>query len=165
MKKLLFLSLALLPTACMTPSMDEAPKTQLQVREFQTRSFETGKTDDVLSAVVEAFQDQGLMVKNVVPQVGLVSANKEADVEDFGNAALRTIFLGQHASWQKNMIVEATANVKTFHGKTKVRVTFQRKILNNHGGTDEVNTIEDPKFYQEFFDKVGKSIFIEKQKI
>jgi hypothetical protein len=165
MRKLLLLSFALLPTACVTPYADQAPKTQLQVREFQTRSFETCKTDDVLSAVVEAFQDEGFMVKNVVPQVGLISASREADVEDMGNAALRTIFWGQQASWQKNLVVEATANVKTLQGKTKVRVTFQKKILNNHGGTDEVYTVEDPKFYQEFFDKVGKSIFIEKQKI
>lgn len=166
MKKLTSLGLAFLVTACATQSVQQPPMTQLQVREFQTRSFETDKTDDVLSAVVDAFQDQGFMVKNVVPQVGLVSAIREVDVEDSGNAVLRTFLMGQNATWEKNAVIEATANVKTHHGNhTKVRLTFQEKILNNRGGIDKVHTIEDPKFYQNFFDKIGKSIFIERQKV
>ena len=37
--------------------------------------------------------------------------------------------------------------------------------MNNIGGVEEVKIIDDPKFYQEFFDKVDKSIFIEKENI
>lgn len=140
-------------------------KTQLEVREFQTRLFDTTKTDEVLSAVVEAFQDQGFMVKNVVPQVGLVSASRDTDVEDAGLATFQMMMFGQNAIWSKNSTIEATANVKTVAGKTKVRANFQEKVMNNRGTVDRVNTIEDPKFYQNFFDKIGKSIFIEKQKI
>jgi len=73
--------------------------------------------------------------------------------------------MGQNAMWSKNALIEATANVKTQGNKTKVRANFQEKVTNNRGGTDKVNTIEDPNFYQDFFDKIGKSIFIEKQKI
>ncbi|OJW48503.1 MAG: hypothetical protein BGO67_04530 [Alphaproteobacteria bacterium 41-28] len=164
MKKLTSLGLACLLVAC-TPTIKQPLKTQLEVREFQTRTFDTPKTDEVLTAVVEAFQDQGFMVKNVVPQVGLVSASREVDVENEGQAAFQVFFMGQNAVWSKNALIEATANVKTQGGKTKVRANFQEKVTNNRGGTDSVNTIEDPKFYQDFFDKVGKSIFIEKQKI
>lgn len=164
MKRLTSLGLAFLLAAC-THTSEQNLKTQLQVREFQTRTFDTIKTNEVLSAVVEAFQDQGFMVKNVVPEVGLVFASREADVEDISQAAFQVFFLGQNAVWSKNINVEATGNVKTQGGKTRVRVNFQEKILNNRGGVDRVSVIEDPKFYQDFFDKIGKSIFIEKQKI
>ncbi|HUX80544.1 MAG TPA: hypothetical protein VMW10_12495 [Alphaproteobacteria bacterium] len=164
MKKLTSLGLVFLLAAC-TSQTKQPLKTQLEVREFQTRTFDTAKTEEVLTAVVEAFQDQGFMVKNVVPQVGLVSASREVDVEDHAQAAFQVFFMGQNAMWSKNAVLEATANVKTQNGKTKVRANFQEKVMNNHGGTDRVNTIEDPKFYQNFFDKIGKSIFIEKQKL
>ena len=164
MKKLASLGCVLFLSACAV-SEKSLPKTQLQVREFQTRTFLTNQTNDVLSAVVDAFQDQGFMVKNVVPQVGLVSATREIDVEDHNHVFFQTFFFGQNAQWSKNAAIEATANVKTQGGKTKVRLTFQEKIINNRGGTDTVNTIEDPKFYQNFFDKIGKSIFIEEQKL
>jgi hypothetical protein len=164
MKKSLFLILPLCLAAC-EPRTGDVLKTQLQVREFQTRTFDTANTNEVLTAVVEAFQDQGFMVKNVVPQVGLVSATKEVDIEDTGQAMLKTLFLGNGAAWRKNTVLEATANVKTTNGKTKVRANFQEKVLSNLGTLDTVNTLEDPKFYQNFFDKIGKSIFFEKNKM
>lgn len=164
MKKVVSLGLAFLLTAC-TQSTQKDLKTQLQIREYQTRTFNTSQTNEVLTAVVEAFQDQGFMVKNVVPQVGLVSATKEVDVEDSGHAAFQIFFFGQNARWSKNAIIEATANVKTQGKKTRIRTTFQEKILNNQGGMDSVRTLEDPKFYQDFFDKIGKSIFIENQRL
>ena len=165
MKKTTLLGVALLLSACATHNNKAPMKTQLQVREFQTRSFETGKTNEVLSAVVEAFQDQGFMVKNVVPEVGLVSAVRDVDVEDSNEAFMQQFFFGHNARWGKTSTIEATANVKTQGAKTKVRATFQEKVMNNMGNVDQVNTIEDQRFYQDFFDKVGKSIFIEGQKV
>jgi len=162
MKRIVALSTAALLVACQqVPS--QPLKTQLQVREFQTRTFDTNKTDEVMSAVVEAFQDQGFMVKNVVPQVGLIAATREVEIENRDEAIFKSFMLGQNAVWSKNVIIEATANVRTLGNSTKIRANFQEKTLNNHGGVDTVNVIEDPKFYQDFFDKIGKSIFIEKQ--
>src|SRR5437899_1974435 len=150
MKKYVLVTFYLCLTACVPLSQPDVSKTQLQVREFQTRTFDTSKTNEVLTAVVEAFQDQGYMVKNVIPQVGLVSADREVDLEDPDQAFLRRVFLGKDASWRKNALLEATANVKTLNGKTKVRATFQEKVMNNQGNIETVNTIEDPKFYQAF---------------
>ncbi len=162
MKKYIALGFSTLLVACqMKPQ--QPLKTQLEVREFQTRSFDTNKTDAVMSAVVEAFQDQGFMVKNVVPQVGLVAATREVDVEDRNEAFFQTMMFGANAAWGKNAIIDATANVKTVGNSTRVRTNFQEKVMNNRGGVDTVRTVEDPKFYQIFFDKVGKSIFLEKQ--
>ena len=160
----IFILLSLL-VACQHLSQTPPPlKTQLQVRDFQTRTLTANKTDEVLSAVVEAFQDEGFMVKNVIPQIGLIVATREVDLEDSSEAFFKTFMLGQNAMWKKNAIIEATANVKNQSGKIKVRLSFQEKVLNNHGGITSIKLIEDLKFYQNFFDKIEKSIFIEKQK-
>jgi len=42
-------------------------------------------------------------------------------------------------------------------------VNFQAKTLDNNGQPLEVETIADPSFYQQFFAKVDKGIFIQKQ--
>lgn len=45
-----------------------------------------------------------------------------------------------------------------------VRVTFQRIVRRTDNST-YAQTIKDPELYQEFFDKLSKSVFIEAQKI
>ena len=141
------------------------PQTQLQMREFQTRIFDTNNKSEVLSAVIEALQDEGFMVKNVVPDVGLISAVRESDVENRTNAVMSTIMFGANAVWSKNVVLDATANVKTSGKKTKVRLTFQEKTLNNRGTSEDVRFIDNPVFYQNMFNKVNKSLFIENQKL
>jgi hypothetical protein len=72
---------------------------------------------------------------------------------------------GPNANWRENSIVECTTNVSLFGSVTRVRANFAVKSMNNKGGVCDVYTIEDPKFYQEFFSKVDKGIFIEKEGI
>jgi hypothetical protein len=62
-------------------------------------------------------------------------------------------------------VIDCTANVSQFGEKTRVRTNFQLKKMNNKGGVEQVQTMDDPKFYQEFFTKVDKGIFIEKEQI
>lgn len=61
--------------------------------------------------------------------------------------------------------LDATANVSEFGNKIKVRVNFQRK---SELGFDQnnllgVSPITEPKFYQEFFVKVDKALFIKNE--
>ena len=50
-----------------------------------------------------------------------------------------------------------------FGSKTRVRMNFQTKTMDNYGCPKDVKSIKDPKYYQEFFDKVNKSIFLQEQ--
>lgn len=159
MKRILSTTVLALLAGC-GHQKDVAPKTQLEIRQIQSKSFETGQKNEVMNAVVEAFQDQGFMVKNAVPDIGLVVAQKEEDVQDGADAFFSVMAYGSQARFRKNAIIEATANVKALERESRVRVTFQHKVMDNQGGT-----VEDPALYQEFFNKVGKSLFIEKQKI
>ncbi len=156
-----------------------APKqqTQLETREFQTRVFDTNDTKLIMKALLNVLQDDGFIVKNAVTDLGLLSASKEIDIQqqkqsgsDFWNNLFTAMAnSGSNKShnneqtYQKLKIVEVSVNVSEFGLKSKVRANFQAKILDNKGNTVEVKTVDDPKFYQDFFMKVDKGVFIQKQ--
>ncbi len=59
--------------------------------------------------------------------------------------------------------VITTINVSEFSSRYKVRAVFQRKVLNNRGEITSIENIDDMKFYQDFFSKLDKSIFLQKE--
>jgi len=140
-------------------------KTQLQIREFQTRVYDKCDTKMVMKAVLNVLQDDGFMVKNAVPELGLLTAEKEVDVESPSEVFWTSFFAGAHARWKKACVIECTANVSEFGTKTRVRVTFQQKVLDNKGGIIKVEQICSEKYYQDFFSKVDKGVFIEEEKL
>jgi len=141
------------------------PKTQLQIREFQTRSFETNNVKMIMKAMLNVLQDDGFIVKNANVDLGLITATKEIDVESKGEAFLSALLVGKDARWKKNSIIECSGNISEFGKLARVRVNFQMKVMNNKGEVVDVKQIEDLKYYQEFFSKVDKGIFIEKEKL
>jgi len=64
---------------------------------------------------------------------------------------------------KKNEIIETTINVSEFSSGYKVRAVFQKKVLNNRGEITSIENIDDMKFYQDFFSKLDKSIFLQKE--
>jgi hypothetical protein len=140
-------------------------KTQLQIREFQTRSYETNDIKMVMKAMLNVLQDDSFIVKNAVLDLGLLSAEKSVDVESKGEAFMAAFFMGANARWKKASIIECTGNISEYGKLTRVRVNFQIKVLDNKGGIVEVKQIEEEKYYQEFFSKVDKGIFIQKEKL
>jgi hypothetical protein len=115
----------------------------------------------------------------------LITAEKEIDVAPgrsgpSGGGILGglggTVILGGHGgvvlggpqappTYRKTEVRDFTGNVSEFGKQTKVRVSFQRKILDNRGDVVEVEPIEDPVFYQDFFSRMDKSLFLQKQKL
>ncbi len=166
MKKIWILSLvvSIFVFGCATTGVTPQ-KTQLQIREFQTRTYETNDTKMVMKAMLNVLQDDGFIVKNAVLDLGLLSAEKSVDVENKGEAFLSAFFLGANARWKKASIIDCTGNVSEYGKETRVRVNFQLKVLDNKGGIVEVKQIEDEKYYQDFFSKVDKGIFIQKEKL
>ena len=148
-----------------TPAVVVPPKTQLEIREFQTRTYSDRDIKLVMKAVINALQDEGYIVKSADKELGFVSAAKEADIEDKTSAFFARLLGGANARYTKNSIVEASANVSEFGKETKVRLVFQAKIVDNFGSPVSASMVEDAMFYQDFFAKMDKSLFIERERI
>lgn len=156
--------LAMLTIGCASTGV--APeKTQLQIREFQTRSYQTNDVKMLMKAMLNVLQDDGYIVKNANVDLGFLNATKEVDVERSGEAFWSTFWLGESARWKKNSIIEVTANVSEFGTESRVRVNFQAKMMDNRGVVMKIEQVGDQKFYQDFFAKVDKGVFIQKEKL
>lgn len=71
----------------------------------------------------------------------------------------------QESTFPKTEIRDFTGNVSPFGKQTKVRVSFQRKVLDNRGQVVEVEPISDLEFYQSFFSRMDKSLFLQKENV
>ncbi|MFC1678018.1 hypothetical protein ACFL3G_13285 [Planctomycetota bacterium] len=140
-------------------------RTQLEIRQMQTREFEAKNTKETLKAMLNVLQDDNFIIEQVNADMGFFNARKTLDTEDTLAKVWGTFWWGPNAQWIENSVVDCTANVTEHGEKVRVRANFQIKQMNNKGGVEKVNTIDDPKFYQEFFSKVDKGIFLEKEKI
>ena len=178
MKATGFILICLFFVSCVSSKNSSLPKqkTQLQVREYQTRTFETNDGDLVLKAALNVLQDDGFIVKNAVTGLGLLTASK--DIQLSGSKGQNTTdkiiklleILGEKPPKHRGKKVyknikqiEVSVNVTVYGTKTKVRANFQAKILNNDGSVNAVQVIDDKSFYQEFFAKVSKGIFLQQQ--
>jgi hypothetical protein len=159
------------------------PKSQLQIRQFQTRDFDTTDAKLVMKAMLNVLQDDGYVVKNAVIDLGLITAMKEIDLapgrSGSGGGGLfdilggGTVILGGtgnvvvgtqgEARYRKTEVLDFTGNVSEFGAQTKVRISFQRKVLDNRGEVVEVKPIDDQDFYQEFFSRMDKSVFLQRE--
>ena len=151
-------------TGCMGHHQEPA-MTQLQIREIQTRSFASKDAKSVLKEMINVLQDDAFIVKQANLDLGLLSGEKDVDIENGWNRFFNAMASGSQATWNKNVLVEVSANVTQFGEDTKVRVNFQRKIFDNFGRVVKVIQIYDQAYYQDFFSKVHKGLFIQEEKI
>ena len=218
MKKVLFflISLLLVLSACTSqPEKIQPKRTQLEIRAMQTRSYDTKDVKMVMKAVMHALQDDNFIIQQANVDLGLLTAQKEVDLENLENlensegtslgeglaigAVIVAIIIAaallskggdddsradkgkshfdrdkpsfdrdeprDEPSFDKSAITEASANISEFGEKTQVRINFRVKVLDNKGATAEVKQIDDPKYYQYFFSKVDKSVFLGKENL
>jgi hypothetical protein len=139
--------------------------TPLQIREYQTRSFDTQDAKPVMKALLNVLMDEGYIVKEANVELGVLGAARELNIEDKGKAFMSRLILGGNARWDKNSIVEVTANFSLRGDRTRVRASVQLKTVDNKGLALKIRVMDDEALYQEFFAKVDKGIFIEKEKL
>ena len=147
------------------------------MRAIQTRTFDTPDTKLVMKAMFNVLQDDGYVVKNAVVELGLITAAKETDLAPgrsehdggsevvVGGPAGSSRRLRGPAAYRKTELRDFTGNVSEFGQQTKVRASFQRKVLDNRGGVLQVEGIDDPKFYQDFFARMDKSVYLQKEQL
>ena len=148
--------------------------TSLSDRQMQSRRFETKNEKFILAACAGVLQDLGFNIDESSSQTGLLVASKDRDAVEAGQVTGQVMLMllaaalgAQHNPvWERNQKIRISIVSKPLKGKeTLVRVTFQRLIWDNQGRISRVQTINEPKLYQEFFDKLSQSVFLEANQI
>ncbi len=152
----------------------------LELREIQSRTYEEVTEIEILSASSAVLQDLGYAIDEVEKELGVLSASKRAsakdDLEIAGKIALDvldclvTFMIGcEDDAYQSSkdvqdirmtLVVLPDLNKERTH---RVRVTMQRIVWAKSGDLYQQETIVDAQVYQAFFDKLSKSVFLEKE--
>lgn len=172
----LVVALAFAPLAACASGGSQAtpPRTALETRALQSRSYASSDTKSVMKAVLATLQDDGFLVRTADSQLGLITATKEGvrPVSD-GVRLGRIIFIaatyGMGALWpgpsSGASVLEATANITDDSSETRLRISFQLKVLDGNQRLKEVRSVDEPALYQEFFAKIARSLFLVKEKV
>lgn len=139
--------------------------TQLQTRELQTRRYDATDTTNILKVALAVLQDDGFVVTNANSDLGLLSASMnlhEKQVDDAGTAFMKGFFGIGVVSTQKWSTVESTVTVTPFGDETRVRMSARLSAISTNGGT-QYQALTEPEFYQAFFTKLEKGLFIERE--
>ena len=171
MKKILAILLILccaLPAAAKKRQNEEiiTPLTQLEKRQFQTKTYSAGDTVIAMKAILNVLQDEGFIVYNVNSLLGYIYGVKDFDISDpnvdiskeFGVTKSRLNYNGV-----KVATLEMSANVTQYGDNSRVRVNFKRKLLNEYGNAQMIDDIDDVQYYDEFYKKVDLAIALQKQ--
>lgn len=144
------------------------PMTQLEKRQFQTRTYESADKALVMKAMLNVLQDEGFIVYNANPLLGFIYGVKDFDTSDKNIDISKEFGLSKsrlNMNGIKVATIETTANITEYGKSMHVRVNFKRKLLNVYGNAQFIDDVNDENYYQDFFSKVDKAIFLQKQKI
>jgi hypothetical protein len=168
------LGLSVLLFVISTGCVQQIPKEALQLspeslalRQLQTRRFDTQDEKVLLSAGAAVLQDLGFNLERSEPMLGLVVASKDRTAVDAGQVAgavIVAVLTGVVVpvdDKQQFRVAFVTRPAGSEKGGTLARITFQRTVWNSQGQVTKLEPLEDPKFYQEFFEKFSKAVFLE----
>jgi hypothetical protein len=143
-------------------------KESLKDRQLQTRRFDTDEKT-LLSASAAVLQDLGFNIDEIV-------CSKQRDATSAGQMAgaiFIALLTGAVTPIDKEQLIRASLITYPIHlddkDKSKcqsaVRITFQRVVTNTQGQITRREGINEAKIYQEFFDKLAQSLFLEAHEI
>jgi len=143
----------------------------LKQRQIQTRKYETKDEAKILSACAGLLQDMGFNIDEGETKLGVIVASKMRSAVSAGQqvgAILVALLGGGVMPTDKEQKMRASIITRPVGENSKhiaVRVTFQRIVWNTTGQITVREGLTDHKIYQEFFDKLSKSIFLEANEI
>ncbi len=165
---ILFIMCLALPV-CAKKSQQEdiiTPMTQLEKRQFQTRTYKATNKQVVMKAILNVLQDEGFMVYNANQLLGFIYGAKDFDTSDPDVDISKEFGLSKgRLNWNgvKVATMETSANVTEYGETIRARVNFKRKLLNVYGNAQFIDDVNEAEFYEEFFDKVEKAILLQQQ--
>ena len=140
------------------------PLTQLEKRQFQTRTYNTTDKQTVMKALLNVYQDEGFMVYNANPLLGFIYGSKDFDTSDPDIDISKEFGLSKgrlNINGVKVATLETSANITEYGQTIRVRVNFKRKLLNIYGNAQFIEDVNDETFYQDFFEKLETAIILQ----
>ena len=125
--------------------------TAAQQRQLDSRKFDTNDEAQVINAIVAVFQDLGYKLEETDLEAGLVSASKDST-------------RGQGLYQGYNTRITSTTT-PTKDGSIVVRTTYQSMIQGSDPRFTHALSKVDADWYQQFYDKLSQSLFLEAHKI
>jgi hypothetical protein len=174
--RIVLLVLALAASACAATTrseLPEPPRTPLELRQAQSRTFDTPDARLVLKAALNVLQDQGFVIQQAEFQLGVVTAVTEwrsgqrsqglrilkwvAALPTYGASLLIPTGHDEFSA------VEAVVNVNPEAERTRVRISMVAKVRDDKGAIRSVQPIEDPLAYQKILAGLDKAVYLQKE--
>jgi len=161
-------------SGCATTIPEEALQLSpesLKIRQLQTKRYDTDEKT-LLSASAALLQDLGYNVDESETELGVITSSKHRDATSVGQIVLAGIvaaLTGAVTPVDKNQLIRASVVTRSIHVdetdkskcQTAVRVTFQRVVTNTANQVTTRECIIEEGIYQEFFNKLSQSLFLE----
>ena len=167
----------LLPGCANDPVPKEALRlheSTLDIRSIQTRTIAAPSEVDILTATIAVLQDMEFNVDRIEKPLGVITASKVSDA-DSGSEKAGLLFLdilcaigsggcsySSTASDEQHIILTMVVLPSLERsGEYSVRVTVQRAIYDKENRIKVLQQLIDAGTYQEIFDNLLKSLFIQ----
>ncbi len=177
MKKLPILLVAFLITGCaaIPPNTFVVTPELLQQRQLETRRYDGIKEADLITASANVLQDLGFNLENSETKLGVLTASKQRDATVGGEVAVAIIVallgggamaISKDQTIRVSLVVRPVndSNGKAMTDNHFVRVSFQRLVRRTDNSV-LAQTLREPQLYQDFYERVSKSVFLEAHKI
>jgi hypothetical protein len=169
-------ALALLPGACATvrePAVGRLPRSPLELRQAQTRTFDAADTRLVLKAAVNVLQDEGYVIRVADADLGVVTAVTEWQSRK-RNGGLRVLkWAAALPTYGASLLVptgrdefsavEANVNVTSEEGGTRVRISLVARVTDRGGAVRSVTPVEDVLAYQALLARLDRAVYLQRE--
>ena len=169
-------ALALLLGGCATvqeSALPRGPRTPLELRQAQSRTFDSGDPRLVLKAVLNVLQDEGYAIREANAELGLVTAVMEWRSRQ-PNQGLRVFkWVAVLPTYGASLLlptgktefsaVEANVNVTPEAAGTRVRISLVSKVTDKDGAVRSVRPIDDPLAYQGLLTRLDKAVYLQRE--
>lgn len=147
----------------------------MERRQLQTRRIDGINESNLLAASAGVLQDLGFNIDESETRLGVIVASKDRSAVTGSQVigAVLLALLGAYTEVDKTQKIRVSLVTRPFVGQdgavvpdtNLIRITIQRIVRNTGDQVTRIESIEEPEIYQEFFEKLSKSVFLEVQQI
>lgn len=155
-------------------------ESSLEIRQIQSRNFEVPSEIEILTASVAVLQDMEYNIDRIEKPLGVLTASKTVDADSASEKAgliildvacavgsvmggsVGTCNAMSTASDEQNIMLTLVILPSLARkGEFVARITLDRVVFDKQGRVKLQEAINDPEAYQQIFENLSKSIFLQ----